>query len=392
MKWTTASLALGALVSSCGGRYDGDGAPDAATDARRDAATDGGKADATQNDGGHPDACPPGSVACGPICADLGTDPKNCGACGADCEGTTCEGGQCTMVFVQGAIPVALAVDATNLYWTNGSSSPEHGMLMKVPKSGGQQPTPLAFNQYQPGGLAVSATDAYWSTNAPDAGIMTMPTLGGAPKLVVGNLLDGIQRVAIDTQRVYWASDYAPGVLAAAPLDGGAPTVLAANQASPHDFAIGATHLYWTVETGIMRMPLGGGPPEALATARKPTALAIDGASVYWLELGTPGGQYLDGALVKMPLGGGPQTVLASGLRWTSSLALDATYAWWTNAGTQSSGFTDGTVMRVPLAGGPVVTLATKQNLCRGLVLDAKRAYWINDASGVPGLIMRATK
>jgi hypothetical protein len=39
-----------------------------------------------------------------------------------------------------------------------------------------------------------------------------------------------------------------------------------------------------------------------------------------------------------------------------------------------------------------VVTLATKQNLCRGLVLDAKRAYWINDASGVPGLIMRATK
>lgn len=381
-------LALGLLLAACGGSLEAGEALDAAVDGAKDA----GKSDA--KDSGPPGACPPASTPCGPLCVDLQSDPRNCGACGGDCEGTTCEDGACTMVFVQGTLPIALAVDPAYLYWTNGSTYPEHGLVMKLPKTGGQQPTPLAFNQVLPGALAVRETDAYWSVEGPDAGaLVTMPTLGGgAPELVAAEPLGSVSRVALDAQRAYWVSDLLVGHVASAPLGGGAATILAANQATPHDLAIDATHVYWTVDTGIMRVPLGGGAAELVATARKPTAVALDATSVYWLELGTPAAQYLDGALVKMPLGGGPKTLLASGLRWASSLALDATHAYWTNEGTQGSGFTDGTVMRVPLSGGPVATLATKQTQCRGIVLDATRAYWINDASGVPGLIMRLTK
>src|SRR5262245_59182571 len=61
--------------------------PDAAVDMR----TSGG-----------PDAALPGACAgcpgrcCQNKCAELGTDPRNCGACGAMCQpGTQCMGGKC---------------------------------------------------------------------------------------------------------------------------------------------------------------------------------------------------------------------------------------------------------------------------------------------------------
>jgi hypothetical protein len=40
-------------------------------------------------------ACPLGTSDCTTACANLDSDPKNCGACGHDCLGGTCQGGYC---------------------------------------------------------------------------------------------------------------------------------------------------------------------------------------------------------------------------------------------------------------------------------------------------------
>ena len=39
--------------------------------------------------------CAPGLAACGDVCADLSSDPANCGACGTSCAGGACTAGVC---------------------------------------------------------------------------------------------------------------------------------------------------------------------------------------------------------------------------------------------------------------------------------------------------------
>lgn len=51
----------------------------------------------------------------------------------------------------------AIAIDSTNVYWTNIG-----GTVMKVPIAGG---TTLASGQSSPEGIAVDATSVYWTNS-----------------------------------------------------------------------------------------------------------------------------------------------------------------------------------------------------------------------------------
>jgi hypothetical protein len=64
------------------------------------------------------------------------------------------------------ASPASLAVDGTNVYWTNYGTLANNyadGSLMSVPVAGGT-PTVLASGQDSPRSLAVDATNVYWTT------------------------------------------------------------------------------------------------------------------------------------------------------------------------------------------------------------------------------------
>jgi hypothetical protein len=62
--------------------------------------------------------CPAGEVLCGNVCADVASDPANCGACGIVCPaGDVCTSGQCTCPLGQtlcGGVCVFTAIDLNN--------------------------------------------------------------------------------------------------------------------------------------------------------------------------------------------------------------------------------------------------------------------------------------
>src|SRR5687768_15920764 len=111
--WPELVVVLGALAACYGGAgADGDGGTaddDSATDvvptddAGEAPGDDDGSAtmgdDAADDDG--PPTCAAPEVACGQICADMATDPNNCGDCGVSCvipdAGAACSAGTCTI-------------------------------------------------------------------------------------------------------------------------------------------------------------------------------------------------------------------------------------------------------------------------------------------------------
>jgi hypothetical protein len=125
------------------------------------------------------------------------------------------ESGSVMKVPIAGGTPTALAwnqylptdivVDAKNVYWTNHDF---YTNVMKVPIQGG---TPaLVSRSGRPAAryLAIDATNVYWTD---DFGVvLKAPLAGGAPTLLAGSntlVSNGAspKRIAVDAESIYWA-------------------------------------------------------------------------------------------------------------------------------------------------------------------------------------------
>jgi hypothetical protein len=197
----------------------------------------------------------------------------------------------------------SIAVDATNLYWTNGGAP---GAVLSVSLQGGEVVT-LASALTQPAGVAVDATSVYWLENAiptQPGRIMKAPLAGGpATTLVSGP--QGVteyssQNIVVDSTSVYWTNAGPPS---------GTP---------------------WVPTGAVVKVPSSGGTPVTLAANRlRPTgALAVDADSVYWTEWTqwiAEGGTVNVGNVMKAPINGGSPTTLACGLSYLGAIAVDDT-------------------------------------------------------------------
>jgi hypothetical protein len=311
-------------------------------------------------------------------------DATNCGACGAACPlGDVCIASACqaaATVVVNGANVDAanLVANAEGVFWTtNGQMSGQmNGDLVALSADGGAPQAVLAATSVVYA-FAFDATDLYFSGQieqsngmgtTPVAGVWKQPLAGGtlteiapltangsaaaAPLLVGGGALvwldqsmgaqsepldhvstaggavsvlaklDDAQRLVADSRNVYAAIPSNDAcTLAAIPLTGGAPVPLAATAACTA-LATDGAHVYWATSVqaqqndddsaqtaacvlSVESVPVAGGAVTTLArfsTYEVPTSIATDGVNVYFATYQN---------VRKVAVGGGPVVSVA---------------------------------------------------------------------------------
>src|SRR5262249_36055869 len=111
---------------------------------------------------------------------------------------------------------------------------------------------------------------------------------------------------------------------------------------------------------------------------RSPNGIAVNGQAIYFVNDG-------GGTVMRMPLTGGTPTAIASAQQGPTSIALDSTYAYWTN-------HDDGTLMYAPLLGngGPIPLVSGQTNIT-GIALDANYVYFTTHQS-TNGMVKKVAK
>jgi hypothetical protein len=327
--------------------------------------------------------CTAPQVVCNNRCVDVTKDQSNCGFCGHNCQGNPCTAGLCQASNIaQGTSIVDIAVDQTNVYWTQRKTSP--GVLSK-PSAGGSA-SPIAGAK-DPSGIVVDANHLYWVDYA-DGSIWSYPLMGGSPVPLLGPVDGGASpgptALARDAHNLYWV-DSSAGTVNQMPLGGGPVIVLATGRSVPVAIAVKGNSVYWVdhgsgSDGSVNKVPVaslddGGadasGPITPLATNQPlPQGIAVDDANVYWTNRGNP-----NGTVKSVPVGGGTIQPIADGQGAPTGIAIDSQFVYWTN-------YDDNTVLKAPLAGGMSYMLASGQNNPSAIAVDEKNVYWANQGSG----------
>lgn len=196
----------------------------------------------TTGGGGSSPVCENGTTACDGACVLLDSDSDNCGACGHDCLGATCQSGLCAPQEVASSVddPRGLAVDESHVYWTTGG-----GDVQRVPKSGGAVET-LAEHQDTPGALAVDATHLYWVNDATGRVMRLSKDGGGKPKSILTS--PGLAGLTIDADGLYLSRKLKKGEIRRVDKDGGGSSTIAAGQSRPSRICVLGDRVIWAGE------------------------------------------------------------------------------------------------------------------------------------------------
>lgn len=302
-------------------------------------------------------ACTCLETTCPSGCADLNTDPANCGGCGVYCGGG-CNGGRCTTALAMDPAPEMLATDGANVYWTSNGTQGNDGAVRSVPVGGGGVTTlagGVVGQVVNPEAIALAGGQVYFAAfysleSVATTGAGGTTTLGMGPFgqsiAVGGNVVYATLEGTVVSTPVGTVSDNQPPTFSS---DGGFAV------------AVDATNVY-VGGSSLYQVPIAGGGGTLLASAEA-YAIALDAANVYWVDSSS--------LVMKVPIGGGTVTTLASGENAPRGIAVDATNVYWTDVGG------GGTVRSVPIAGGTPVTLAVGPIATLGsIVVDATSLYW----------------
>ncbi len=405
----TAAAAFAALAVSgaagCSGLLGiGDRSLDPGADAAApdgslaDAPADGAAPDAGSHEGGAAEGGnPEGSTGDAGPCGDTTSDPHDCGRCGHDCLGGTCDAGVCQPVAIvpgsAGYRPWQLALTDTAVYFTDTVN----GQIAVVNKDGtGLQA--LDSSGFRDNALGVDDAGVFFSDLNDNAIVHCTLTSCGAGPTILAIVPSGGDVMSLALDRGISFVDNMCNLYRLPARQPGTPTALVLSDGgSPCPYAVQSdgTYLYVANDTGeVMRMGLDGGGVRSLSGSQSvPLAngLAVDSQAVYWVQQDPSFS--LPGTINVAGLDGSNPHVLAGGQANPEHIATDGTNVYWTATGFGSSG-NSGTVEMCAPADCQPVTLASKQPNPSYIAVDAVAVYW-TDYAGVnnfPGTVMKVAK
>jgi len=262
-------------------------------------------------------ACGDGSMACSNACADILSSSENCGACGHNCLGAPCSGGRCLPTVLSAGTPSHIAVDGTNVYWTDATLL----SVMACPASGCQDAGPKTLYAWsssvlppagppaygRTGAIAVQGSQVFFTIPAPGAAyfedddVLSCPTDGGASFVIGGGYSQGA--VVANAQSVYWMTPEngtETWGVNECPLSGcgtGTPIDVAFGAADPNEpwaIAAGPGGVYYAdIADGVGGCSSSGcacstddpGSCEIANSNLEAAAIAVGSASVFWASL-----------------------------------------------------------------------------------------------------------
>lgn len=341
--------------------------------------------------------CEAPQTPCGTSCADLDSDPANCGACGHDCGGGECVAGACQPVRVAGNLdrPYSLAVspESGQVFWLTPTQ------VSRCPLTGCQSPARLAeFEEHVPvkklDNIVATEQDVFWLGDRPPAWLMQCPAAGctfevpdaqdgyelDSPRSLVreGDLLvvgerfsirvcqaqggctlascvgaDSIQSVAIDDTSVFWMESTDPGGLYSCPRQGsGTPLRLTADRGLIVRLHEGSLYVAKSTGDAIYRCSrdgCGGQGADVVTGEVGINSLVVNARGLFWTTLGSA--TEATGAVKTCPLDGcgsqGPR-VLATGQAQPTDLHVIGDDVLWVDQGLTGTA-QSGAIMRVRL-------------------------------------------
>jgi hypothetical protein len=152
---------------------------------------------------------------------------------------------------------------------------------------------------------------------------------------------------------------------------------LATNQDGAYGLVVGAGLLYWTTESAVSSVNIGGGFVETIAHDQDfPLGIALAQTGVVWANS-------MGGSIAFYSLASQETSLLLQGLETPVAVATDAENVYFT---------TLNEVAVVPIGGGVPAALATDQLGPDAIVVDTQRAYWVNAGSATNGTVMQGPK
>jgi hypothetical protein len=266
-------------------------------------------------------------------------DPNSCDGDNAFVGRVPKSGGPITKIAQHQDAPVALVVDSAYVYWLDEGYASPSGAVWRARKDGSGSPQQVVGGLFRSNAMAID--DAFVFAGASDA--------SGAGDYHVARVTPGnptIGRLETTAQPFGLASDGESlfvGVFAAATghierfhLGGqGTETILDGLTGVPRDLALDQYYVYFVDEAAagsVQRAARDGTMRLTYATSEDgPAAIAVDDASVYWLDRA--------GEVKGVPKNGGTVTTLGkdplgnSGTGPVHSLVVDEAHLYWPGSG-----------------------------------------------------------
>jgi hypothetical protein len=233
-------------------------------------------------------------------------------------------------------------------------------------------PITVGCAQAPPGRIVIGGDHVYWTVQAAGAIVVRALLAGGGPEPLVYDNAPAVGLV-VDAAFAYYTQP-SPGRIMRIPLAGGAPVALATKLDAPLFLASDGASLYWTggsTDGTVMKLDLApdAKPVTLIDGQKKPRAIAVQDGFVYWTD-------FADGTILRAadhltgPADAGVLTAnrLASGLVGPSDLVLVGGYAYAPDKA--------GHIRRVPLGGGDLETFADVPGTPFGIATDGVSIYW----------------